>query len=86
MGTHLRELIESYPMNTNMTGFRWLSKVVASLCLDISSLSIERVKGGSYLETPMQYVPDGGPGHNETSASTVHHHTGHLTQQQLQEI
>ena len=32
MGTHLRLLGESYPMNTNMTGFRWLSKIFASLC------------------------------------------------------
>ena len=31
MGTHLRELSESYPMNTNMTGFRWLSKILPSL-------------------------------------------------------
>ena len=27
MGTHLRVLSESYPMNTNMTGFRWFSKI-----------------------------------------------------------
>ena len=32
MGTHLRVLSESYPMNTNMTGFRWFSKLFASLC------------------------------------------------------
>ena len=25
MGTHLRVLVESYPMNTNMTEFRWAS-------------------------------------------------------------
>ena len=25
MGTHLRVLAESYPMNANMTGFRWAS-------------------------------------------------------------
>ena len=29
MGTHLRVLSKSYPMNTNMTGFRW--KIFASL-------------------------------------------------------
>ena len=29
MGTHLRVLIESFPMNTNMTGFGWFSKVFA---------------------------------------------------------
>ena len=27
MGTHLRLLSENYPMNTNMTGFQWFSKV-----------------------------------------------------------
>ena len=27
MGTHLRVLSESFPMNTNMTGFRWFSKI-----------------------------------------------------------
>ena len=32
MGTHLRVLSEGYPMNTNMTGFRWISKVVAFMC------------------------------------------------------
>ena len=31
MGTHLRVLSENYSMNTNMTGFRWLSKVVSAL-------------------------------------------------------
>ena len=32
MDTHLRVLSESYLMNTNMTGFGWLSKIFASLC------------------------------------------------------
>ena len=32
MGTHLRQLRESYPMDTNMIGFRWFSKFFASLC------------------------------------------------------
>ena len=31
MGTHLRQLSESYPMNTNMTGFRWFSKNICVL-------------------------------------------------------
>ena len=30
-------------MNTNMAGFRWFSKIFASLCLDESSLSIGSV-------------------------------------------
>ena len=44
MGTHWRVLSESYPMNTNMTGFRWFIKIFVFLCLDESSLSIGRVK------------------------------------------
>ena len=51
MGTHMRVLIESYPMNTNMTGYRWFSKIFASLYLDESSLSIDRVKNGKQLFT-----------------------------------
>ena len=31
MGTHLRELSEGYPINTNMTRFRWLSTIFAYL-------------------------------------------------------
>ena len=43
MGTHLRELSESYPMNTDMIGFGWFSKIFASLGFDESSLIIGRV-------------------------------------------
>ena len=32
MGTHLKVLSDSYPMNTNMAGFRWFPKIFASLC------------------------------------------------------
>ena len=32
MGTHLKVLSESFPMNTNVTGFRWFSKIFASFC------------------------------------------------------
>ena len=31
--THLRVLSESYPMNTNMAGFRWFSKTLCVLVL-----------------------------------------------------
>ena len=31
MGTHLRVLGESFPMNTNMTGLRWFSEIFAFL-------------------------------------------------------
>ena len=44
MGTHLRVLTESYPMNTNMTRFRRFAKIFVSLRLDKGSLSIGRVK------------------------------------------
>ena len=46
MGTHLKVLGESYLMNTNMTGIRWLSKIVASFGFGwlLSSLRIGRVK------------------------------------------
>ena len=44
-GTHLRELNESFPMNTNMTRFRRFSKIFASLFFGWKySLSIGRVK------------------------------------------
>ena len=33
MGTHLKVLNKSYPMNTNMTGFRWFSKRFCILVL-----------------------------------------------------
>ena len=33
MGTHLEVLRESYPMNTNMTGFERLSKIFVSFML-----------------------------------------------------
>ena len=44
MGNHMLVLNESYPLNTNMTGFRWSSKIVHLCALDESSLSIGRVK------------------------------------------
>ena len=44
MGTYLKGLNESYPMNTNMTGFRWFSKNFHACALDENSLSIRRVK------------------------------------------
>ena len=45
MGSHMGVLSECYPMNTNVTGFRWFSKVFASLCLGLKScsLSLKRV-------------------------------------------
>ena len=36
MGTHLRVLCESYPMNNNMIGFRWFSKIMESWSLNES--------------------------------------------------
>ena len=39
MGTHLRVLSESYPMTTDMAGFRWFSKNSVSL-LEFEGLTI----------------------------------------------
>ena len=46
MGTPLRVLGESFPINTNMTGFGWFLKCLCPCALDKHSLSIERVKDG----------------------------------------
>ena len=43
MGPHLRGLSDSYPMNTNMTGFGWFSKIFRYCALDGNSLSIGKV-------------------------------------------
>ena len=50
MGTHMRALGDSYPMNTNMIRLRWFSKTLHSFPLDESSLSIARVNNKVYLE------------------------------------
>ena len=44
MGTQLRVISKSYAMNTNMTRFRWFSKILRPCALDESSLSIGRFK------------------------------------------
>ena len=43
---------ESYPINTNMTGFRWFPKIFAFLCCGRSSLSIGRVNTHLCSEFP----------------------------------
>ena len=43
MGTHLRALSESYPMNTNMAWFKWFWRKVAS--------ALEGLKSQSLIET-----------------------------------
>ena len=48
LGTHLRVLSESYPMNTNMT---WFSKTFHPCALGESSLSIGRVIIGNTGKT-----------------------------------
>ena len=53
MGTHLSVLSESYPINTNMIGFRWVSLLPHAL--DKSSPSIGRVKMNRY------WIVDAGP-------------------------
>ena len=56
MGTYLRVLSESFPMNTNMTGFKWLTK--KSCALDEDCLSIGRVNQltPSNFELPRQLL------------------------------
>ena len=44
MGTYLRVLGESYPMNTNMTAFRWYSKIFVSLGFE-QKLQAQQWKG-----------------------------------------
>ena len=44
MGTHLRVLSESFPMNTNMTGLILFSKLLHFSSLNESSLGMKRVK------------------------------------------
>ena len=53
MGTHLRVLSESFPMNTNITGFRCFSKTLHPYASDESSLSIARV---NFLKTVQCFV------------------------------
>ena len=49
MGTYLKLLSESYPLNTNKAGFRWfLKKSLHPCALNKSSLSIGRVQPRSF--------------------------------------
>ena len=41
MGTHWRVLNEIYPMNTNMTGFRWFSKYLLHVLWMKDALALE---------------------------------------------
>ena len=43
MGTHLRACCEGYPMSTNMTGFRWFSRVN---CKSTDIWSINKLSAG----------------------------------------
>ena len=44
MGTYLRVLHESYPMDTNMTGFKLFLKIIVFCALDEIGHRIGRVK------------------------------------------
>ena len=53
MDTHQSVLNESYPMNTNMTGFKWFSKFFASLCFGWKlPFNIRKVKWNRCIKTP----------------------------------
>ena len=61
MGTHMRVLSKSSPMNTNMTGFEWFSKIFASLCLmDEVALALEglRQRGLAVVDKWRDYLED----------------------------
>ena len=56
MGTDLRVVSESYPMNTNMTGFQMGFKNIGVLVLlDENSLSNRRVNSQEYVNTPPKW-------------------------------
>ena len=44
MGTHLRVLSESHPMNTNMRGFSWFSKTLCSCAWRKVASALEGLK------------------------------------------
>ena len=56
MGTHLRVLSESYPMNTNITGFRGFLKIFAVGCFGQKYLSIGRVKQTTEVHIGLEFV------------------------------
>ena len=58
IGSHLKALSESYLMSTNMTGFRWFSKILRSCTWDKSSLSIVRVKSPVVFHINDKYIYD----------------------------
>ena len=57
MGTHLRVLSESFPMNTNTTGFSWFSKILRPTALDEGSLNNGRVEMGCCSLLPLWFGP-----------------------------
>ena len=49
MGTHLRVLHDGYSINTNMTGFRWFSKIESMCSCALDESSLIAVKGLSVM-------------------------------------
>ena len=45
MGTHLKELIDIFPLNTNMTGFRWFKKKIVLVLSTIVASALEGLMG-----------------------------------------
>ena len=45
MGTHIRVLRESFQMNTNMTGFRWFTKIFASFTVLWMKVGLSALEG-----------------------------------------
>ena len=53
MGTNLRVLPENYPVNTNMTGFKWFQRSLHPSVSDECSLSVGRDNISSLIPVPM---------------------------------
>ena len=49
-GAHLRVLSKSHPMNTNMTGFKWFSKIFAQMVFKSLCILVLWAKVASALE------------------------------------
>ena len=56
MGTHLRALSKTYPINNNMTGFRWFQISLRPCSLDESNLNIGRADWVKRILLPCCFI------------------------------
>ena len=59
MCTHLRVLSKSYPMNTNMAGVWWLSKIIVFLCFGQKSPQQKGFNLSEQIALIESYLPAG---------------------------